>query len=129
MISCIFSLFSFQVLNKSGLEILEILLFLSLALSDWYSIWCIKYARIPVCTYLHWDNCHLFLQLVRTLKYYVFRAQMWDQMVLYICIFFLVLIDVDSYFKVYPYFAIVCAKCVQDWEAIIVIILHGFILW
>ena len=54
MMSCIVCLFPLQVIEKLDPEVLEFWIFSELAILGWYLTWCIKHARIPVCTYFYW---------------------------------------------------------------------------
>ena len=89
IISCICSLLSLQVFEKLDSEVLESWLFSELAIFYLYSTWSIKYTRIPVHIYFHWNIYHPFQQMLRILKYYSFHAHICAQIVLYICIFLL----------------------------------------
>ena len=57
--SCMFTIFSLQVLNKSDLEVLEFLMFSELSILEWHLTLNIKHARTPVLRNFQWNlYCH-----------------------------------------------------------------------
>ena len=72
MMSCMFGLFSLQVLKKLVLVVLDFWIFSQLAILYRYLTWRIKHATITVHTHFHWNIyclCHLSLDLLLRILY------------------------------------------------------------
>ena len=53
MMSCVFCLFTLQVLENPDLEVFQFLMCLCWDILDGFSTWCIKHTIITMCPYVH----------------------------------------------------------------------------